>query len=382
MNHWSVEEVQKFYACINKRFNISVNPVIKVKEKDKFPISKLNGELVFVPEFFNDSGLNDNERFALIAILYSCTYLDIHKNGYLINDPQVLAKGICETMGYEYIPFYKLENSMRAVRNRIYDEPEYYCHFAVGDHIRIDRTKVKVIETKKEKENVLVTVRTLGYKSGTYKEKMVFTEKELFELWYGKRDLCDTAVNMRRNLYVMSAPFCNKKRTIFNMLKERFPNVNKTVSVTNRPKQSDEIDGKDYYFCSTDDFNKLLSTSKFVEHTVCDGYYYGTLKSEIEKFPENKPLFLIVNTQGKDDICALYPLTQSIFIKPSSFEKLKQRITANCEYNDEESKHTIEVVQKEMGQSRNYNYVITSDDNFDEIVRQLLKILDSNGALG
>ncbi len=173
---------------MNKKLGLNVKPVIKLAEKSKFPISRKNGELIFVPEYFNDEGLSDDERFMLIATLYSCVALDIHKNGWLINNPQFLTKGICQVMGHEYIPDYKLENSMRSVRNRIYDEPEYYCYFSVGDDIKPrEHTRLKVVSVTKENGEVFVEVKANGYKPESYCGKTVFTEKELFELWDGKK---------------------------------------------------------------------------------------------------------------------------------------------------------------------------------------------------
>ncbi len=380
---WTIERILSEYDKINEKLSWNVKPIIKAVEKDKFPMSRRNGELIFVPKFFNDEGLNDDERFMLIATLYSCVALDIHKNGWLINNPQFLTKGICETMGYKYIPDYKLENSMRAVRNRIYDEPEYYCYFSVGDDIKPrEHTRLLITGiTKGNNNEVLVEVKPNGYKPELYLGKTIFTEKELFELWDEKRDLSDVEIDMRKNLYVLSGPSCVGKTTIFNALKERLPYINKTISITNRPKRINEIDGKDYYFCTEDEMHKILYTPELVEDTIHDGYYYATLRSEIERFSNDSPVFLILDVSGKASMCLSYPLTKSIFIMPSSLDVLRGRMISRGENTEEKIENRLEDAKWEIERSKYYNYVITNDGNIDDAVEKIIDILKNNGAI-
>ncbi len=381
---WTIERILSEYDKINEKLSWNVKPIIKTVEKDKFPMSRKNGELIFVPEFFNDEGLNDDERFMIIATLYSCVALDIHKNGWLINNLQFLTKGICQVMGHEYIPDYKIENSMRAVRNRIYDEPEYYCYFSVGDDIKPrEHTRLLITGiTKGNNNEVLIEVKPNGYKPELYLGKTVFTEKELFELWDGKKDLSDVEIDMRKNLYVLSGPSCVGKTTIFNALKERLPYINKTISITNRPKRDNEVDGEDYYFCTEEEMYKLLYTPKLVEDTIHDCYYYGTLLSELERFSDDNPLFLLVDTHGKHDICLSYPLTKSIFIMPSSLDNLRERMICRGENSEEEIENRLEKAKKEIEKSKYYNYVITNDGDVDEAVDTIIKILNNKDELG
>ncbi len=380
---WTIERIKEIVEEINNTLSLNVQPIIKSIEKNKFPLSRKNGELIFVPEFFNDEGLSDDERYMLIATLYSCVYLDIHKNGYLINRPEFLTKGICETMGYKYIPDYKLENSMRAVRNRIYDEPEYYCYFSVGDDIKPrEHTRLLVTGiTKGDNNEVLIEVKPNGYKPELYLGKTVFTEKELFELWDGKKDLSDVEIDMRKNLYVLSGPSCVGKTTIFNALKERLPYINKTISITNRPKKDNEVDGEDYYFCTEEEMYKILYTPKLVEDTIHDGYYYGTLRCEIQRFPDDNPLFLIVDTHGKHDICLSYPLTKSFFIMPSSLDNLRERMISRGENSEEDIENKLAEAKRKIEKSKYYNYVITDDGNIDDAVEKIVDILKNNGAI-
>ncbi len=195
-----------------------------------------------------------------------------------------------------------------------------------------------------------------------------------------KKDLSDVEIDMRKNLYVLSAPSC-VGTTIFNALKERLPYIDKTISITNRPKRSNEIDGKDYYFCTKDEMYKILYTPELVENTIYDGYYYGTLRSEIERCSNDNPVFLIVDTHGKHDICLSYPLTKSIFIMPSSLDDLRERMISRGENTEEEIENRLEAAKKEIERSGFYNYVITNDGNIDDSVEKIIDILKNNGAI-
>ena len=100
---------------------------------------------------------------------------------------------------------------------------------------------------------------------------------------------------MRRNLVVISGPSGVGKDTIVKELLARYPNINKTVSVTTRTKRSNETDGVDYYFVTKEQFYEYQMNGSLVEYELYDGNYYGTLYEEVERYTENEPLILVID---------------------------------------------------------------------------------------
>ena len=86
-------------------------------------------------------------------------------------------------------------------------------------------------------------------------------------------------------LIVFSAPSGSGKTTIVKeLLKEEKFKLEFSVSATSRKKRSNEIEGKDYYFLSADEFKKKIKEDAFAEwEEVYKNQFYGTLKSEIER---------------------------------------------------------------------------------------------------
>ena len=110
--------------------------------------------------------------------------------------------------------------------------------------------------------------------------------------------------------------------------------------------------------------------------------YYGTLRCEIERFSDDNPLFLIVDTHGKHDICLSYPLTKSIFIMPSSLDVLRERMISRGENTEEEIENRLKDAKWEIERSKYYNYVIINDGDVDEAVDTIIKILNNKDELG
>ena len=89
---------------------------------------------------------------------------------------------------------------------------------------------------------------------------------------------------MQGKLLILSAPSGSGKTTIVKHLLKVLPNLEFSISACSRDKRNGEVDGKDYYFLSVDEFKRRISNKEFVEwEEVYAGSFYGTLKSEIER---------------------------------------------------------------------------------------------------
>ena len=85
-----------------------------------------------------------------------------------------------------------------------------------------------------------------------------------------------TKVFMAGILYIISAPSGSGKSTLVNELRSIVPNLDFSISYTTRPPRGSEQNGREYYFVTRDEFEKMLAEDRFLEHAEVFGNYYGT----------------------------------------------------------------------------------------------------------
>lgn len=166
---------------------------------------------------------------------------------------------------------------------------------------------------------------------------------------------------MSGKLVIFSAPSGAGKTTLVkHLLQSGFP-LAFSVSATNRPARSGEIDGKDYNFLTDKDFKEKIENNEFLEwEEVYPGKFYGTLKSEVEKIWQ-KGLHVIfdVDVIGGLNIKRKYPLDSlAVFVMPPSIEVLKERLAIR---NTETAESLKSRIDKAV-------YEISFADEFDKII--------------
>ena len=206
---------------------------------------------------------------------------------------------------------------------------------------------------------------------------MQFTEEELQERCCHFRDLSNERVSMRRNLFVISGPSGVGKDSVVKDLIKQHLQIKKTISVTTRAPRSSEKDGVDYYFISKDKLSEYRLNDQLAEYELYDGAFYGTLYSEVERYPEDAPLILVIDVRGRRNIMMKYPLAKSIFISPPSFETLKRRITDRKENTADEIEHRLTVSKDELDEAVNFDHVVINKD-ISECVSELATFILSN----
>ena len=100
---------------------------------------------------------------------------------------------------------------------------------------------------------------------------------------------------MKNKSILVTAPSGAGKTTLVKKLLEDFPEFRFSISATTRAPRSNEVDGKDYFFISNDDFESKIAEDAFLEwEEVYNGTKYGTLKRQVEHiWDEKTSLFLI-----------------------------------------------------------------------------------------
>ena len=154
-----------------------------------------------------------------------------------------------------------------------------------------------------------------------------------------------------------------------------------SVSATTRAPRKGEIHGKDYFFISDNEFNKLKDKDAFIECANVHGNQYGTLKSFVhEKLEEGISVILDIDVQGFAQIRETIEDMVSIFIIPPSLDELKNRlILRGLDTNEAIEKRLLNAVE-ELKHAESFDYIVLND-NFDNAIDQLSSIIfiDNSG---
>ena len=177
---------------------------------------------------------------------------------------------------------------------------------------------------------------------------------------------------------VLSGPSGSGKSTIVNRLIEiaSVP-LMKVVSATTRPPRSDERDGIDYTFLSQQDFDRRRNNGDFLELAEVhgSGYWYGTLKSEIERARSSGQwAFLEIDVQGALNVMKEYPEAITFFLTTPSESEYEKRLRHRGTEPDDVIKLRLETARRELQFSDQYRYCIVNDD-LDQAVNEISEIL-------
>lgn len=375
MYPWTVEKIQEFYAYLNEYFGLSVNPEIKLGESNRLPVQWDNGKILFISNFFNDGELKEDVRINLLLIMYSGFYHTKYNDNHIGVHPMFMVKGICNELGYNFLSDKEIEDNLRKVRRKLYKDDNAFF-FKVGYELRESAwMRYEVTKIERNEDDVLVTVKPIGYHLG--EPEKVFTEEELYNRTCVYESIDEVKVDMRKNLVVISGPSGVGKTTVVKEVLKQHPELNKTVSVTTRKLRKNEVDGKDYYFVSTEEFYDYQFNGKLLEYNVYNHNHYGTLYSEIDKYPTDKPIILVVDTTSRRSVLRHFPLSTTIFIQPPSVDELKKRIENRGENSVEEVEERMERAVNEMEEVKYYDYVFVNDD-LQECAKQIKEIINRN----
>lgn len=164
-------------------------------------------------------------------------------------------------------------------------------------------------------------------------------------------------------LIVISSPSGGGKSTLVSALLERVPATRLSVSCTTRPPRSHEIDGKDYYFISREEFERRRDEGEFLEWAEVFGNLYGTSRREVEKIlAAGCDVILDIDVQGAAQIRQAAPEAVSIFILPPSFSVLKQRLMSRRTETPEALERRLHVAGQEVLRYTEFEYVVMNDD--------------------
>lgn len=167
-------------------------------------------------------------------------------------------------------------------------------------------------------------------------------------------------------LIVFSAPSGSGKTTIVRyLLGEKDLNLEFSVSAASREPRGHEVNGKDYYFISTEAFKKHIKSEDFLEwEEVYRDNFYGTLKSEIERiWALGKNVIFDIDVAGGLRIKHKFPeQTLAVFVKPPSIDELKIRLKKRSTESDDKINMRIAKASVELATAPQFDKIIKNYD--------------------
>ena len=165
---------------------------------------------------------------------------------------------------------------------------------------------------------------------------------------------------------IFSAPSGSGKTTIVKHLLRKFNNLAFSISATTRPRRPErEIDGRDYYFLSVDEFKEKIASGDFIEwEEVYDGNYYGTLKSEVDRlWGIGKHVLFDVDVKGGIKLNEYFrEKCLAVFVKVSDMSELEARLRHRNTESEENIRKRLAKAKYEMSFENMFDITLVSEE--------------------
>ncbi len=198
--------------------------------------------------------------------------------------------------------------------------------------------------------------------------------------------MTSSTVNKNKLLIIISSPSGTGKTSICNRISNQDNRIKLSVSHTTRSPRDNEINGVDYYFVSSEEFNSKIADQSFLEYAKVFDNYYGTSKQNVKDLlSKDFDVLFDIDWQGAAQILkSNLAKIITIFLIPPSKEAVLERLV-------ERSKETgddYESVQKrmleyenEMSHSNEYKHIVVND-NIEECTKKVINIIENERVSG
>ncbi|HEY8997185.1 MAG TPA: guanylate kinase [Edaphobacter sp.] len=167
-------------------------------------------------------------------------------------------------------------------------------------------------------------------------------------------------------LFIISAPSGSGKSTLVSQLRTLVEGLDFSISYTTRPPRGSEENGREYYFTTREEFERMIAAGEFLEWAKVFGNYYGTAVSVLRHAKElGKDLLLDIDVQGALQVMEKMPDAVSIFILPPSPQVLEMRLRNRSKAEKMDSEAVIEKrlngAKDELKKVFDYEYALVND---------------------
>ena len=182
-------------------------------------------------------------------------------------------------------------------------------------------------------------------------------------------------MNKKGILIVVSGFSEAEKGTLMKEIMKQYDNYALSISATTRKPREGEVDGREYFFRTVDEFEKMIAQDEMIEYAKYVDNYYGTPRAYVErKLEEGKDVILEIEIQGALKVKEKFPDTLLMFVTPPSVEILRNRLIGR-------GTETMDVIEDRMRRAveesegmENYDYLVINDD-LQECVEEMHRII-------
>jgi guanylate kinase len=165
-------------------------------------------------------------------------------------------------------------------------------------------------------------------------------------------------------LTVLAGPTAVGKGTVAAHVREHFPEVKHSVSVTTRPARPGEIHGVHYIFIDDETFDRMLAHDELLEWaTVHNKFRYGTPRGPVlEAAAKGERMLLEIDLQGARQVRASMPDARLVFLAPPTWDELVNRLVGRGTEGEEERTRRLETAKVELAAAEEFDEIIVNDE--------------------
>lgn len=180
-------------------------------------------------------------------------------------------------------------------------------------------------------------------------------------------------------IIIFSAPSGAGKSTLIGHLLKRFPQLEFSISATSRAPRGSEVNGKEYYFLSNEEFKNKVAAGEFVEwEEVYAGTCYGTLRSELKRIWDKGHVIVFdVDVKGGVNLKKIFgDDALSIFIMPPSVEELRRRLEKRGTDAPETIAKRVAKAEEEITYAPLFDKIVVND-SLETAIADAIRITES-----
>lgn len=171
------------------------------------------------------------------------------------------------------------------------------------------------------------------------------------------------------------------KGTLMKKLMSQYDNYALSISATTRSPRKGEAEGREYFFKTKEEFEKLIADDKLIEYaSFCNNYYGTPGEYVLEQRKSGKNVILEIEVQGALKVKERYPDAMLIFVTPPDACTLKNRLISRGTECEKDIKARLKQATLEADCMNKYDYILINDD-LEKAAEELDHIIKSRGDL-